>query len=87
MKVVRIDRKPITTERVHSKRFIAAHSVQLIDAVKDRIRRDWRRGISIAYLAKDFQLTTRQAAAVVWEGRPLDGPSAREVITQMRRAA
>lgn len=67
-----IDRKPVRTERSHSTRFIAAHQVALIDAVKERIRRDWRRGISISYLAKDFQLTTRQTEAVIWEGIQLD---------------
>jgi hypothetical protein len=61
------------TQAKQSSRFITAHAIERLEQIRERIVRDWERGISIQYLAKDYELTVRQAEYIVWNAnrRPL----------------
>lgn len=80
-----ISRKQPQPETKHSTRYIAAYLVPLIAEVKVRLVRDWRRGISIKYLAKDYQISVRQAEAIVWEAQIHSVPPPSEAAAQERR--
>lgn len=63
------NRKPPTTQAQQSSRFIAANAIQLLEQVGARILRDWDRGISIRYIAKDYEISVAQVEYLVWRER------------------
>lgn len=75
---------------VEMKACVASYLPRLIEDVKLDIVAAWRRGVSIAFLAKMHQLTVRQCEAVIWceyHQRPVPPISAREAMAGLRRAA
>ncbi len=59
-------RKRGAVSDVEKKHHIATNLPALLPSVAAQIVNRWRRGTQMAYLAKEFQLTCRQAEAVIW---------------------
>lgn len=81
-----IARKTPSRELVKGSRFIAAYGIPLLEQVRANIVRDWRRGISISYLAKDYSVTVRQAEAVIWESQRHVPPPSTPVTPTVRQS-
>lgn len=59
-------RKGPVREVVAGGRYITSSMIRLIEDIELRILRDWKRGIALRFIAKDFGLSVYQTEAIIW---------------------